>query len=601
MRRFPGKFGWKKAASADDDLPPVARPWGWIVLGVLTSGAILFAAGWWGWPALSARIETRNLAKAQVLIQQQRFREAQLLLEQAVQANPASFEARRQLAAFYQAAGAPQALGLWEAVAAAEPGNDTNQLGLASVAVQVREPAVARMALAEVSPAGRETELFLRLAAATAAMSADTPRLTEYLTKLNALNPGDKQTAYNLAATQSASADPRESAQGRAGLIALARGDELRIRATLALLGAPSGVKDQARREELLVMEIFGPGSERRYGPLLTVKTAREALRLHMQAQPRVTASDAVALSEWLRAQGEIVAAETWLSGLAGVLGRDPAFLEESARCALLLRRWAEFKTCLRAGAWGPPLPDDTLDLAFAARVQQAWGKSGNALATWEDGLEGARGDVSQLRRLVRLAAAFEWSRAYERTLQELIKVAPTDTEAWRALVVTAETEGAAGPVITILGKWAALPTAAPAIRAEWLLTAALNDLLDAKMRARAEQLITEAIEGADTPQGTAPAPENGAVETLGVWLAWGDRRDPATVETALRLAERAREPGAAAKWSPRVRLALAVVLAEGGRRAEAKTLLSSLSGFRFLRVEETRREAILRPDGAAE
>ena len=101
---------WSRFPELGDVRPPrPPRVWPRHLRYWLAGAVVLLTLGVgiavWLAPKFERNLSARSVREAQVLLQQQDYRRALLVLQQAVQANPGDFEARRELARFYGEAG----------------------------------------------------------------------------------------------------------------------------------------------------------------------------------------------------------------------------------------------------------------------------------------------------------------------------------------------------------------------------------------------------------------------------------------------------------------------------------------------------------------
>ena len=327
--------------------PPTSGPqwrrW-WIALAAVLTVGLLGVAGYWGVGYWTAWREKQNLAEAETAFFAHDFARTRLLLEQAVQVNPRDLEARRQLAEFYGRFNLPLALATWREAVLLEPERDEPRLALAACALQLNQPEIARETLAYVSAAGRNSLEFHRLQAGLAMMAADQPALQHELEIMTQLDPGGLRAKFDLAALQFVSPDPATAATGRAGLVALARGGPLGIRATLELLRR-AGASPQPKEEwNHLTHEIL---------PTAPVAADWMFLVHKMEAQPAPEPNDAAALINWMGHTGLARDALVWFGTLEAKDQAAPEVREAQADCAARLHDWPLLQSLVAAGAWG--------------------------------------------------------------------------------------------------------------------------------------------------------------------------------------------------------------------------------------------------------
>jgi tetratricopeptide (TPR) repeat protein len=403
-------------------------------------------------PRFERNLSARSVREAQVLLQQQDYQRAQLVLEQAVQSNPGDLDARREQARFYGDAGSPGVLALWRELVQLAPGNDADRLELAFWGVRTGDLATAREAMAGLSPAGRSGAEYHRIAAGVALRAGDQKALARELTDLAILEPDNPHAQFNRAAIQLNAGDPTEVGLAREELETLARGGPLRIRATLALIPA---VRSEGEAGYQALAEAILPPRSRFTRLFSWSAPPRGLLDLisYMEMQPNPEAADAALLADWMRRQGLVSEAASWLSALSPATQRNHAVLSVRASCLVQLRDWRGLENTLRQGVWGRA-SDDALDLAFAAYLQRTSNHAEHARDTWGDALDSAGSSLESLHVLLRLAGEVGWTAAAEATLERVVRIDPHETEAWEGLAAIALMQGASGKLYALYATW---------------------------------------------------------------------------------------------------------------------------------------------------
>jgi Tfp pilus assembly protein PilF len=409
-------------------------------------------------PGLMRDLQERTLRMAQDDLRRENYRQAWLRLEQAVQSNPGDFMARRQLAQFYDEAGLPQALDEWRILVRLEPGNDRNRFGLALCALRAGDPAAAQDALAGVSAGGRLNETYHRLAAGIAMRSGDQGTLASELAALSHLEPNNPRALFNQAALALAGGAPGQAAAATAQLEELARGSPMRIRATLALIQEASRT-GKAGGMEALAERILPRNSSPGLLSLWALPPrGMPELVAYMKAQPNPEAGDAVRLAEWLCRQGQSADSLFWLDRLDPSVLATPEVQAARATCLVQMMDWRGLEAAVRAGAWGR-IPDDALDLAFAAHAQSEWLHPEHAKDTWNDALDVASRSRDGLGVMLLLATEFQWRDEAEAVLWRMAKAAPADVGNWEKLAALATAEGSTQKLLEVYQGWVgALP-----------------------------------------------------------------------------------------------------------------------------------------------
>ena len=576
--RFPRipDLPWSRFPNDADYAPARRRQhrlfWVW---GGVTFAVVLALAIFIGWPGIQRWSAGRALKRAGQFIELKDYRQAQLLLEQVVQLHPRHFEARRQLADFYARGKSPEALAQWKEVSRLEPENDVNWFGLANAAFQFGDLATARGALAGVSETGKAGADYHRYAAGIALAAGDKQALAEELTDLAALDPANVRLQFNAAALALLSNRPAEAAAARKTMEGLARGDPMRIRATLALLRV-----SEAKRSDIQVKELAANILPKGRGGL-------DGLIEHMKTQPNASAVDAGDLGQWLFEHQRVNEAAAWFASLSPEFQMDPVILRLRAACALRLKDWHVLKATLLTGVWGV-LPAGMAEAAFDAEERrQQPDEAAEAEALWTQALDRAGHSRGALQVLLRLANEFAWMQEVERTLSRMVEYYPHDTALWEALLAKAEARGDSGDVLEYYDNWAeAMPDNLEVRVREALLSVILNRV-ETRMR---ETLNDETLQ-AD--------PAIIAAKALRNW------------QTGMKTVARdglAKLPPASAAKNRRVAIVAAFIWAELGERARSEefwVLVTSRVGLlpeerKLLETSEVKNKASIATEAPA-
>lgn len=447
---------WSRFPGPEDEGLVPARPFRWRLWLGLGVGLLVVAVGLGLWlaPRLERNLSARSVREAQEMLRDQDYRRAQLLLEQAVQSNPGDFQTRRELAKFYEDAGSPRGLIIWRQLIEAEPSNDADRVAYASFALLMNDLAAARSALAGVGAAGRTTVEYHRAVAGLALRDGDQKKLEGELAELAVLEPDNQRAQFNHAAIELAmgAGAPARGDEAIRVLAKLARGDQLRIRATLELIRADS--RARAPNYAALAEQIL-PARHGAESFLAWAAPPRGLIDLiaYMENQPKPQPEDAALLADWMRRQGLVSEAAFWLSQLDPRVQRTVSVLAVRAACSVQLRDWRGLENTLRAGAWGRA-SDEALDLAFAANLQRESRHEEHGKDTWNDALDSAGGSLESLHVLLRLAGEVGWTEATSLTLERLVKVNPHEIQAWNALVAIDIAQGATQRLVQRYDAW---------------------------------------------------------------------------------------------------------------------------------------------------
>lgn len=422
-------------------------------------------------PRFVRRLQERSLRQAREYVRVQDYRRAQLTLEQAVQVNPAFLQARRELAKFYEEAGSSRSLPAWQALVDLNPNDPADRLSLAHCALIFGDLDAAKNALNGVRPSDRDAAEYHRLLAALDLRRGDQAGMVAELAILTKLEPNDARTQLNRAMIEVTSGSVEQAAEGRRELLRLAQGDQVRIRATLELMGLAVRQNSETAYtrlgDELLPprRDIFRPVlGQQPHGLLDLVE--------FMQGQPDPNADDAALLAEWLIRQGYATNGLVWLETLKPAVQADRQVLAVRAEGLARIHDWTGVEACLRQNAWGR-ISDDALVLAFAARVQREHLRSDHSVGTWNDAVQATGASVDGLRVLLRLAGELGWPQEAEAVLWQLSKASPSDRSVWRALAASVSALRTTPELLQVYTAWRRADPTAPVPRGQsaWILS----------------------------------------------------------------------------------------------------------------------------------
>ncbi|HWA26696.1 MAG TPA: hypothetical protein VG734_13645 [Lacunisphaera sp.] len=451
-------------------------------IGIAAATAVVLVSLFIVYPRIDKWRKNRVLRLAEHYLGTEDYRSAYLLMEQFVQKDPGNLTARRLLARVYEVTSPEQALQEWEHLVQAEPGNQENYIGYGTTALKLGQTARLPAILAGLEKLAPDSVEFHRLAAAEAMATGDVALLRRHVDRLTALEPGNSLTRFTRAALQLGSNDPIEAAQGRTTMAEFARGNEMRVRATLALINdAPhrwpadngAGHIYNLLADEL---KLRGSAAETRYVAARAYTrppSGLTALIIHMEAQPGLAASDAVLLAQWMMQIGQTRDALFWLDTLDQALRTTAAVRQTMAACAMMLESWPRLEQLITDGAWGP-VPVEAVKLAFAARSVAASQRDSKSGTQWNGAVRLCEQSLPGLQALQRLAQAWQWPDRQAQVLWILVRQFPADERAWRTLVQLATAAGDSAEFWRVHQAWAQAAASNPMAQGEKVLAGLL-------------------------------------------------------------------------------------------------------------------------------
>jgi tetratricopeptide (TPR) repeat protein len=527
------------------------------------------------YPALATWRKNRILRAAHEFIAADDYRRAFLLLDSFVKKNPTHYEARRLYAKVLEVASPDQSVGEWASLCQLESANPANHVGWATAALKVGRygdiPA-ALDRLAQLQPDGLD---YHRLAAAFALAQGQREDLERHLSALVRLEPQNALSRFSLSVLLLESADPAAVNRGRQMLDTLAKGETVRVRATLALLADaprrwPSGA-GAAKSYRLLaaVLGLSGQIGGESEKPNLLEDGEGHLRRLigHMQASPGEDPGDAGALARWMMQVGRGREALVWLETLEPRLRDAPEVRSVMADCALSLELWGKLERLLADGAWGPA-PREAVRLAFVARARPPGEADSRARSVWNHALRLSEQSYAGLNLLQRLAQA--WGRPDWQTqaLWVLVRQFPMEQPAWRTLTHLALDARDSAQLWRVYEAWAQVAPAHTNVQIERVIVGLLVRPNEDGLVEKAGQLYraNPAVPACRVAQALAWWRTGQVVEALGAL-------DSAPLNYA---------------GEPRFALARGLVLSALGRGAESEQMLAAWPASQFLPEEET-------------
>lgn len=535
----------------------------WITI---LAGVVVFGLSY-GYPKFREFRRNRILGSARAFIEAQNFRSAFLLLDQFVKEDPGNLEAHRLLAQVLEAQGPGQGLSEWETLTRIEPRNPANSIGFATAALQagqIKKLADALMILQKLQPQGVE---YYRLTAGLALAKGDTVALRRTLEVLVDAEPGNEVMQLNLAILRFSSTQPADLMAARGTLEKFARGNHLRIRATLALIDDVSrrwpGESNPAKRYALLARQLelgrYAPDAAGEYMSLELTNRREPGLPdlvEHMKSQKAPLPDDAAALAQWMLKIGQKGEALVWLETLDEKLRQSPAVKNAMATCAVSLESWPRLEQLLRQGAWGP-VPPDAVRFAFQSHERSQVNNDSRAESLWNKAVQLSEQSLPGLRMLHRLAQLWRWPRRSAQVLWALVRQYPADLIAWQKLSEQALANHDTAEVWRIYGAWAQAAPADIRVRIERVVIGLLVRPHEPGLAGQAEELFRL-------------HPDNAGCRLAQALALWRGTR----TGEALAVLDAGGLNYAA---EPRLALARGLMLASAGRREESEKMLAAV------------------------
>lgn len=473
----------------------------WVLAGLVVLGSVGVVGLYVVYPKLKSWRRTRLIQTADSYLAQSRVREAVLLLEQSTQVDPENFAARARLAAVYDAAGLPEAVEEWERLVELRPNDGELRHGLAQALFNRGMWDRLPEALAELHRVQPGHAGYHRLRAAMALVRGDRSMLLESVDALVRLDPNSELMRFTAAALRTSSPDRAEAEAARAELEQVARGDRLRIRATVALiedapLRWPAAVNSGAVYARLAQRILVPAARDPMTAALPRDNAYREPLNLtgliaHMEGQTDLEPADILTFERWMLAGQRVRELLVWLETLPEPARSFPATRMAVANCAVLSKDWPRLEPMLDAGAWGA-MPVGAIRQAFLGRRLREEGDAARAWTAASRAITLTGASANALRVLSRLGELWDWPEFREKVLWTITRQFPENSFGWRNLTRLALARKDAEMLARVYAAWTQRDNN-PEVQAEFLAFTLLNRPAEAaEATPRTEALFRE-------------------------------------------------------------------------------------------------------------
>ncbi|MEO7724861.1 MAG: hypothetical protein ABIU29_09285, partial [Chthoniobacterales bacterium] len=319
--------------------------------------------GWTRWQ------KSRLLTSAADLLEHNKLADAETTARKALAIDPGSLVAARLLAESTEKQNRAETVGWRAQIARLAPGLD-NQLNLASAALRFGQLAVARDALAWVSPEDHDKAPFHVVAGWLSRAQGNVAEEERHFAAAVAQEPQNDIYQFNLAVLQIHSPDPAKNAAARNQLERLSKVAQFRTEALRALLdhALRQNQTDAANQlaqalqmspevtfsDYLLCLDLYRKLSPEKFDALIN-KVKPVAAR---------DRRDLAQLLSWMNKNGLAAAALKWSDKLVSDLTSKPPVASAVAESLAWTKNWSRLKRWTRNGAWGD---DEYLRLAYQA------------------------------------------------------------------------------------------------------------------------------------------------------------------------------------------------------------------------------------------
>lgn len=549
-------------------------------LAAVAAVLVLAAAGWYfGRPFWQKWRQDKALAQVEEFAGRNDYRSALLALRRATEIDPNDFRVWREAAAFLAKIGSPEAVVARQNLTRLAPDDISLRIALVTEALRFGDVSTAQTGVAVLEQASRRDAAFHRLAAAVSLALGRSTEFEQHLAALVQADPNDLTSRFNLAALHLWSIDPGVSRQAYAVLASLGTEPSVRVRSVLQRLKFAAATREPAKvdAEIAAVVPVLNPQLA---GTLLKRDTPDEPpgweiLLQSLQAASASNPGDATLLARWLDELGLGTRALAWIDRLPPAIRADSQLSAAEADLAARANDLPRLRACLVARAWGQ-IPDETISLTLAARVQQMRFGEQRARATWDDAIATSADTLAGLRMLARLGGLWRDGAGTERALQAIVDRYPREYWACDALRVRYASRADLEKLWQLYQAWAPRTPDNIPVQQTWIMIGSLLKKSSPRQLERAAELHDNAGRNPDTATVLA--------YISALWSA--NRFDEASkVSASLH---------ASARTEPRVLLWLAILAAEQDREEDLNAALAPLPRKTLLREEQQLLETVL-------
>jgi cellulose synthase operon protein C len=381
-------------------------------LGVIAGLCLLVAFSWGGHRSHVRWQEHKLMRQAHVAFDKNDLRWASMAAQRAFAVDPSSRDACRTLAAIAEKQNNPEALDWRRRVVALDPNSLVDRLALVESALQLKQPAIAAEAVAQVPPVQQGDARYHATAAHLALTKNDFTAAEKYLLEAVRFAPNDPERQLELAEFQLRSDDRAKRDQGRALAQRLKNDPKVRLAAIHVLVNDAVRWRDNSASVDLArELDVFpdAPFSDRllALGILRGLKDpAFTAVLTRLETESAQSADKAVPLISWMNNHGLALLAIDWSKRLpAEMFGAVPLRFT-LANSYVQLGDWTALKEMLQRGAWGRAEP---LRLALQAKIARETGDDIEFEKNWVNAVAQAENDPARLNMLQTIAFQWNW------------------------------------------------------------------------------------------------------------------------------------------------------------------------------------------------
>lgn len=423
--------------------------------------------------------QDRALAQAKDFFATNNPSAAAAALQVALSAQPSHAAAWRTAADLVEQAGAREAILLRRRVLELEPDEPANRLALAQTALRFGEFNTALETFGTLPDSAKTTPEGERLALALSLQGGVAPIADVLFETLKKQSPADRRLSFSHAVLRLRHPKPDKATEARRVVEGFRTQPGYELQALRELYLDAVARRENDRALQLAHELAAAPGAalgdklSAANADLVLAKKPLEELQPALAAQAAGSAADAVQFAQWLLVLQRPDAAKAWIAGLPPARANSPEVNAWLAEWALRERDWQGLEKRLRAGAWGP-VNATALQLAISTNLVGTNENEALRAKLWAEAVKAARGDLSTLRILHRLAAVWGWPNEALEAVAAIAEQFPSQAWAHEARANLCRRLKDTRGLATALGQWRRIDPLSERLR----YNAALLDVL---------------------------------------------------------------------------------------------------------------------------
>ncbi len=432
-------------------------------------------------------VARNSLKLAAGAIEKKDYQSASLAFRKAVMSAPKNPVVWEKVAAYLDTANSPESVSVWSRLTKLRPDDVEYRFKLAEAALKHQRVYEMQRALAAFPEPAKQTARYLKIAAGFAAMRGDSAGAREHLSRLVALDAGDREAYANLLATNLRMDDAAAQADAVQKLEALA--DESGDLSTRALrdLSSYAASKNDAyaaniysqrlveRTDATVKDRLFHLNTEiatKSFTLPITIKKVTDYAESHPEDLPMV--------ANYLVGQGKMSEIRAWIEELPPETRDLPAIQSQRIDLALRDGDVEQAFALFRSSETAAQLDAAALDLAEQALVQYADGND-DASQTWKKAIALVEGQAQPLQILSAVARSSGWVVGAADAMWALADAAPAQLGTWMDLTkLELSRHNASGALRALSGALQVDPYD-PQLRNDWAFLALLLNTVSAK------------------------------------------------------------------------------------------------------------------------